>query len=521
MNTTIMTASELLARGLAHHQAGRFDEAEACYLDVLGAESTNTEAMKLLALLAVAREDLDEALSYAEAAVTLAPTNGDYLHLKGRVQTDRHDLDGALASLRAAALNNPSDALDLELDIAACHGERGEWDIALRHAQQALAMQPHDLRALHAAAHAAMACERDADAKDYLDRALSLSPDDPALLAGAAKLARKSGDLYNAWLLSERAYAAAPDDADAHYMVRIIRGEAVPAWHFNMMNDAERNAAFKRALARNLKAGDVVLEVGTGAGLLAMMAGRTGARVYTCESNPAIAMTARGIVAHNKMQDRVTVIERPSWDVEVGRDLPRKADVLIAEIFSAQFLSEDVLPSLEDAKRRLLKPGGRVIPASGAIMGALVENAELGELTRVNTVEGFDFSSFNAYTPLIMNMDTPNYAVTWLSEPTALLDFDFRSPHETPAETIMLDLPVTKAGLCQGVVQWLRLMLDAETPYENAPGGAKATRTKHWTPHFYPFVRPIDLAPGQVVRLRVGHDRKGVRIELAGIDDSN
>jgi hypothetical protein len=64
-------------------------------------------------------------------------------------------------------------------------------------------------------------------------------------------------------------------------------------------------------------------------------------------------------------------------------------------------------------------------------------------------------------------------------------------------------------------------MLDAETPYENAPGGAKATRTKHWTPHFYPFVRPIDVAPGQVVRLRVGHDRKGVRIELAGIDDSN
>jgi hypothetical protein len=98
------------------------------------------------------------------------------------------------------------------------------------------------------------------------------------------------------------------------------------------------------------------------------------------------------------------------------------------------------------------------------------------------------------------------------------LNFDFQSPDDAPAETITLDLPVTRAGLCQGVVQWLRLMLDEQTPYENAPGGAQATRTKHWTPHFYPFVQPIELKVGQTVTLRVGHDRKGVRIELAGIN---
>ncbi|MBL8628975.1 MAG: hypothetical protein JNM81_05065, partial [Rhodospirillaceae bacterium] len=47
--------------------------------------------------------------------------------------------------------------------------------------------------------------------------------------------------------------------------------------------------------------------------------------------------------------------------------------------------------------------------------------------------------------------------------------------------------------------------------------GEKATRTKHWTPLFYPFSSPQTLSKGQVVTLRVAHDRKGVRIELVSI----
>lgn len=52
--------------------------------------------------------------------------------------------------------------------------------------------------------------------------------------------------------------------------------------------------------------GKVVLDIGTGSGLLAMMAARAGAaRVIACEMNAAVAETARRIIAANGLADRM------------------------------------------------------------------------------------------------------------------------------------------------------------------------------------------------------------------------
>ena len=48
-------------------------------------------------------------------------------------------------------------------------------------------------------------------------------------------------------------------------------------WHFGMLNDAERNTAYDRALRARVRAGDMVLDIGAGTGLLGMMAARAGA----------------------------------------------------------------------------------------------------------------------------------------------------------------------------------------------------------------------------------------------------
>lgn len=512
-----MTPTEILEKGLGFQQAGDLERAEDCYVDVLSAEPENTEAMKLLSILSVARGDLEDALNYVNAAVDLKPSVGDYWHLKGRISMDLGDATAALPCFRAALVNKATDTLDVNLDLAGAHGMLGAWDQSLEVAESQLQLYPNDVRALHAAATAAAALGRSQDALAYFQRGIEADPTESAMWAGAAKLYRSLDDLGNAWLCIERALALSPEDPNAHFMARVIRTEAVPAWHFNMMNDDVRNAAFKAAIERQIKPHHVVLEIGTGAGLLAMMSARTGAHVYTCEANSALAMTARGLMAQNNLSDRVTVIDKPSWDVQVGVDIPEKADVLIAEIFSAQFLSEEVVPTLEDAKRRLLKPGAIVIPANGAMVGALVSSDELAQLTRVNNVDGFDFSSFNAFTPLLMNLDTPNYALDWLSEPVDLFTFDFLNNDTFPAEDMQVGLEVAKDGLCQGVVQWIRLMLDDETPYENAPAGENATRTKHWTPLFYPFPIPRELKRGQMVILRIAHDRKGARVDLVSI----
>jgi type III protein arginine methyltransferase len=125
-----------------------------------------------------------------------------------------------------------------------------------------------------------------------------------------------------------------------------------------MMNDSPRNDAYFAALQNAVTPDTHVLEIGTGSGLLAMMAARLGARqVTTCEVVAEIAETARAIVADNGLAPPVTVIGKKSTKLEIGTDMEERADLLVSEILSSEFLGEGVLGSIEDAKRRLLKPG--------------------------------------------------------------------------------------------------------------------------------------------------------------------
>ena len=100
------------------------------------------------------------------------------------------------------------------------------------------------------------------------------------------------------------------------------------------MNDDERNDAYLAALQSAITKDTHVLEIGTGSGLLSMMAARSGAeKVTTCEASPIIATTAKKIIATNGMAGTINVIAKKSNNVEVGVDLPRPADLLVSEIF--------------------------------------------------------------------------------------------------------------------------------------------------------------------------------------------
>lgn len=170
---------------------------------------------------------------------------------------------------------------------------------------------------------------------------------------------------------------------------------SVPQWHFSLLQDHARNAAYDAALRRAVTPTSRVLEIGTGTGLLAMMAARAGAAaVITYEVVPAIAEKAAEIVAHNGYGDRVRVIAKHSDKLDAEADMGGRADILVSEIISNNFLSEAVLPAHERAVRDLLKPGGRVIPPRGKVRIALAHDSR--EPRSLTNIEGFDLSAFNA-----------------------------------------------------------------------------------------------------------------------------
>ena len=136
------------------------------------------------------------------------------------------------------------------------------------------------------------------------------------------------------------------------------RGWADPVEHARMLHDVRRTADYIAALREAVRPQDVVLDIGTGSGVLAIAAARAGAHhVYAIEASD-IADVAERVFADNAMEDRVTLIR--GWSREI--ELPEPADVLVAELIGNEPFEEEILETTLDARRRLLKPAGRLIP---------------------------------------------------------------------------------------------------------------------------------------------------------------
>jgi len=157
--------------------------------------------------------------------------------------------------------------------------------------------------------------------------------------------------------------------------------------------DRHRTELFRRAIAEQVRHGDVVVDLGTGFGLLALLAVRQGARhVYAIEQAQYIDL-ARGIAADNGVADLITFLHGNSGGIE----LPERADCLIAELLGQYALEEYLVEYVHDAAQRFLKPGARVAPSAVTLRLAPVDMPGVrerlaGRLSEPWTgVAGFDF----------------------------------------------------------------------------------------------------------------------------------
>jgi len=127
----------------------------------------------------------------------------------------------------------------------------------------------------------------------------------------------------------------------------ILAGQAI------MLLDHDRLKFYDRALA-DVCAKKVVLEIGSGTGILAALAAKHGAKhVYTVERTAVMSELARSLIKRLGLQKVVTVIHADSKKIPTSR-IP-KADVLVQEIFGADPLAEGVFQTLHDSKRFLKK----------------------------------------------------------------------------------------------------------------------------------------------------------------------
>ena len=330
----------------------------------------------------------------------------------------------------------------------------------------------------------------------------------PDRMARLARVLLSKGLDEHARTLCTQAVALAPDDAEVHALAAEVLRGSVPFWFFHMVRDHKRHVAYEDAMRQFIKPGSSVLDIGTGTGLLAMMAARMGAaRVTTCEKNPAVAAVASEIIAKNGFSDRIRVIARDVEDLEIGVDLSEPADAIVCDVLSNNLIGAGVLPALEQCVNRLARSGAPIIPASGVIRIALAEDKRL-KLRQMHAVEGFDLSPFN-------QLAVPHYAIRindenlqLRSKPADIFDFDFQSGGPFPQARASTTLTASP-GAINGIVQWNYFRMGGEGSYENRPS---IDSFSAFDAMFYPLMHPLVLNEGEALKISGSHDRQSVQI---------
>ena len=156
-------------------------------------------------------------------------------------------------------------------------------------------------------------------------------------------------------------------------------------WHREMLADLDRVNAFRTALSEAVHPGDVVLDIGTGTGLLAIFAIQLGAsRVYAIEQGDIVNVAEEVVAKNGISNEQIRFLKGHSSQVE----LPERVDLVVAELIGSFGLEESIIPVLSDARERFLKPGGRLLPSWLDLYVAPTEEGEIqGRWQRVLAAE--------------------------------------------------------------------------------------------------------------------------------------
>jgi protein arginine N-methyltransferase 7 len=431
-----------------------------------------------------------------------AGPSDEELFTQARSLVQKGEAAAAEKLLRQFLARHPGHAGALN-ELARLAFRNGDKRAALTFLERAIANRPDEPRHHNDLGLILLGLDRRDEAERAFARAIALDPDHAPALVSIGTLHLNAGRRDEAVVTLRRALALDPYNLVARINLGFALKSAVPPWHFPMLNDTPRNALYDQAI-RRIVPGRTVLDIGTGAGLLAMMAARADAQwVVSCEADGWIATKAREVLADNGLADRITLVSKPSIELKAGIDMPGRAEVLVTEVFGTTGINEHVLPTVEHAHAHLLQPDAAIIPRAASARGYLAGGPALEGCFFIERAAGFTLTAFNDFAPLKLGKQLDHVAHEVLSEDFEIFRFDL-TQHRFAAENRVIEIAATRPGRCCGIVQWLRLELADDLVYENRPG--PRVTIDSWGQILYRFAAPIDLMPGDRLRLLAQHD---------------
>ncbi|MDH3679146.1 MAG: 50S ribosomal protein L11 methyltransferase [Acidimicrobiia bacterium] len=263
--------------------------------------------------------------------------------------------------------------------------------------------------------------------------------------------------------------------------------------HAGYVRDTAKLEAYERALAEVVRPGDSVLDLGSGTGVLGLLAARAGARIVYAVDSGSIIGVAADIAARNDLDQRIVHIRETSSRLR----LPEPVDVVVCDQIGGAVYDAGVLDYFDDARRRLLRPEAVLVPGSFRLLAAPVSAGLWHEIVEVWSTRpaGFDMEAMaelavnTEYRPRLGAEHFLGQPAEWGSIP---------SDHVEPV-TGSARLTIERPGVLNGIAGMFIAQLSPSVELTNCP--LLPHSFDRWQ-NFYPLPEAVEVAEGDSVEVR-------------------
>jgi len=246
-----------------------------------------------------------------------------------------------------------------------------------------------------------------------------------------------------------------------------------------MLGDKARVGTYYKAIQKHVKEGDVVIDLGTGTGILSFMASKKNPKTIFAIEHGKIIESAKKVAAHNDIKN-IEFINMNSKDFTTNE----KADIIIHEQIGALLFDENMVDNILDLRDRILKKDGKILPGKFEffVEPVHIKNEETVPYLWEQNIQGIKFDCFSdlkhevsgSYGRLLIRPDAVDY---FLSEPERILYFDMETmARDTIPKKFEYKRKVLEAGDINGLVIFFNIIFDEEIILSTSPLISKT----HW-----------------------------------------
>jgi type I protein arginine methyltransferase len=280
--------------------------------------------------------------------------------------------------------------------------------------------------------------------------------------------------------------------------------------HERMLADTRRIESYYQAIAKYVKEGDVVLDLGTGTGILSFFASAQRPKKVYAIDHSNIIKCALALADSNGISG-IEFVRKHSKSFEPKE----KVDVIIQEQMGSWLFNENMVDSVLDLRNRVLKKGGRILPNRFEVYfePAQLKRQSVVPLIWENRIHDVGFSCIresredHGVAPLMLQ---PHDVDLLLAESEPVVTFDLEAMGDSGEITRrwQYSKPATVSGRFDGFVFYFKAFFDDDIVLDTAPAPPHECPAQRRLPFYRAPRAPIEEGDRISLDLRLGdlHD---------------